>query len=71
MPGLDNVHQSHVLLQVTSPCELEQCDEETLAVILGTEAQVKAFTEHSSSCIRIAAFGSSKAQRSYSAAVAG
>ena len=29
-----------VLVQVSSPVELEQCDEETLADILGTEARV-------------------------------
>ena len=32
-----------VLAQVTSPCELEQCDEETLAAILGTDAKVLPF----------------------------
>lgn len=41
---LDHIGRKHeeqyVLLQVSSPLELEQCDEETLADILGTEARV-------------------------------
>ena len=30
----------HLPVQVTSPCELEQCDEDTLAAILETDPKV-------------------------------